>query len=131
MAAPGLHLQVLPGTYSICRLAPGDAVPEWAASGEFQAAIRTGEELTLICAEESAPEEIRAERGFRALRVAGSLDFDLTGILASLTAPLAAAGVPIFALSTFDTDYLLVRTANFDSALDVLRSAGHRVSVSS
>ena len=73
------------------------------------------------------PADVRREGGWRALRVAGLLDFGLTGVLASLVGPLADAGVPVFALGTFDTDWLLVRAGDLERALDALRAAGHRL----
>lgn len=81
----------------------------------------------MVCPEEAVPAEVRGERGWRCLAVRGPLAFELTGVLASLAAPLAAAGVPIFALSTFDTDYLLIPGARLETALDVLHTAGHRL----
>lgn len=78
-----------------------------------------------MCSEESAPETGRLETGWRALKVEGPLDFNLTGILAGIANPLARAGISIFAISTFDTDYVLVREVQLDNALAALRSAGH------
>jgi len=74
------------------------------------------------------PSDAQAERGFRALRVAGTMPFDAIGVLASMAVPLANGGVSIFAISTFDTDYVLVREASLDNAVRVLREAGHSVS---
>ena len=88
---------------------------------------RTAAELSIVAPSAAVPPEVRAERDWRALRVAGPLDFALTGILASLAAPLADAGVSIFALSTYDTDYVLVRHPQLDVALAALRAAGHTV----
>jgi uncharacterized protein len=73
------------------------------------------------------PQEVRAEGGWRCLKVQGPLDFALTGILAALTAPLAAAGIAVFAVSTYDTDYLLLKAENLHRAAEALRGAGHRV----
>ena len=81
----------------------------------------------MISPEEAVPAGVRAQCGWRCLRVRGPLAFELTGVLASLAAPLAAAGVPIFALSTFDTDYLLVPGERLDEALAALGAAGHRL----
>lgn len=118
-----IRLRVLPGTLAICRLGPDDAVPDW-AGGPFVAITRTPDELSVVCDEAGVPGEVRAERGWRALQVEGPLDFSLTGVLAGLTAPLAAAGISVFVLSTFDTDYLLVREHDLPSAVIALRQAG-------
>jgi len=84
-------------------------------------------ELSVVCADAAVPDGVRAERGWRALTVVGPLDLALTGVLASLAVPLAEAGVAIFAIATFDTDYLLVRRERLSDAVTALRAAGHRV----
>jgi len=88
---------------------------------------QTEDELAVLCLDEAIPPGVRAERGFRALRVRGPLAFSQCGVLAGLAGPLADAGVPILALSTFDTDYVLVRTSDLERARAALRSAGHRI----
>ena len=130
MTKPSLDLEILPETLAVCRLPPQAAEPDWARQGGFHSVTRTDQELSIVCAEDAvpsanAPEGLRAEKGWRALRVAGPLDFALTGILASLAVPLAEAGVPIFALSTFDTDVLLVRAEHLPRAAEALTRAGH------
>lgn len=122
----GIALQVEPGQLAVCRL-PADAeLPAW-ARGAFLSLTRTRDELSIVCDAAGVPAEQTAQGPFRALRVVGTLDFALTGILAGLTAPLAAAGVPVFAISTYDTDYLLVRTERLGDAITALRSAGYEV----
>jgi uncharacterized protein len=106
----------------------GDALPDWAApAGDLHAVIRAPGELTVVCPADRVPDDVRAERGWRALVVDGPLDLALTGVLASLAGPLADAGVALFALATFDTDYLLVRSDRLDDAVRALRAAGHRI----
>ncbi|GIV58387.1 MAG: amino acid-binding protein [Rhodothermaceae bacterium] len=121
-----LRLQFLTTRLAVCRLDPHAPVPSW-ATGAFVAIIRTNEELSVVCEEDAVPEGTRCEPGWRAFRVAGTLDFGLTGVLARLTAPLAEAGIPVFALSTFDTDYVLVRTHHVTEAVRALRVAGFTV----
>jgi hypothetical protein len=121
-----IRLRVLSGTLAICRLGSDETVPPW-ASGAFVAITRTPDELSVVCDQAGVPGDVRAERGWRALQVEGPLDFGLTGVLAGLTAPLAAAGVPVFAISTFDTDYLLVREQDLASATSALRQSGSTV----
>jgi hypothetical protein len=123
-ASATLRLVALAEPLAVCRLGPHDAPPAWAASGPLQALVRTGDELSIVCAERAVPEGVRAERGFRALRVVGTLDFALTGILAAIAAPLAREGVSIFAVSTFDTDYVLVREADLARARRALEADG-------
>lgn len=122
-AAPGLELRVLPGTFAVCRLAPDDAPPE-----DFWSVTRTEDELSVICAEDAIPEGATVERPWRGLQVAGPLDFALTGVAAALTAPLAAAGVSVLPVATYDTDYLFVREETLVRAVGALEAAGHTVS---
>ncbi|MGF1611964.1 MAG: ACT domain-containing protein [Kiloniellales bacterium] len=125
MKAPKrLTLCVLPDRLAVCRLVPDAALPPWLAwDGGLVSVTRTADELSIVCAEDRVPEAVQAERGWRALKVLGPLDFALTGILAGLAAPLAGAGISIFALSTYDTDYILVRAADLEQALIVLRQS--------
>ena len=125
-----LTLTVLPEDLAICRLSMDEAVPEWAMLGEFVSITHTPDELSIVCAaknvpaEENVPPDVKVDRGWRALKVEGPLDLALTGILASLANPLAEAQINIFAISTFDTDYLLVKGYNLARACDVLWQAG-------
>jgi hypothetical protein len=123
-----LRLAVLPERLAVCRLGPEDAVPEWARAVGFSSVTRTRDELSVVCPEAAVPGEVRCERGWRSLVVAGPLDFGLVGVIASLAEPLARAGVPVFALSTFDTDYLLVKENRLAEAGAVLAAAGHEIS---
>jgi hypothetical protein len=127
MSATPLRLLGLAGTFAICKLPPDAPVPPWAMGGELFSVTRTPDELSLVCRQEAVPEGVVCERGWRCLRVAGSMPFTLVGVLAALTAPLAQAGVSVFALSTFDTDYLLVKDVEFERAVSALRAAGHVV----
>ena len=122
-----LDLDLTAETYAICRLKAGESLPEWASRGAFVSATRTATELSVVCASDAVPADISSKRPWRLLAVRGPLDFALTGILASLATPLADAGVSIFAMSTHDTDYLLVPEADVARAVQALRDAGHRV----
>ena len=122
-----LELELLPGLHAVCRLDAGAAVPTWAAIGGFTSVTRTPDELSVICASAAVPGGVTAEGHWRVLRVAGLLDFELTGVAAALTAPLAAAGVSVLPVATYDTDYLLVRDSSLAVSLAALAAAGHRV----
>ena len=104
----------------------GSAPPEW-AGGELCSITSTPDELSVVCPEAAVPEGVRRQGGWRCLRVRGPLAFEETGVLAALAAPLARAAVPLFALSTFDTDYLLVPGDELEKALNALGAAGHRL----
>ena len=120
-------LSILSDTLAICRLSADEAVPDWAMIGEFVSITHTAAELSIVCAAEHVPSDVKADRGWRALQVEGPLDFAMTGVLASLAAPLAQAQISIFAVSTFDTDYVLVKEPSLTLACEVLRQAGHVV----
>jgi len=122
----GLALSLLAERLAVCRLEPGAPLPAW-AGGALTAFTRTPDELSVVCAEAGVPAGVQMEGGWRALKVAGPLDFGLTGILAALAGPLAAAGVSIFAISTYDTDYVLIKETALERAVAVLRAAGHPV----
>ncbi len=121
-------LTILPERLAICRLPPEEALPERPPHARFWSVTHTEEELSIVLPEEYSPAGSRAETGWRGLKVEGPLDFDTPGILASLALPLAKAGISIFALSTYDTDYILVPEGNLEQAKEVLRAEGHTVS---
>ena len=123
-----LSLSVLSGEYAVCRLDPHAAPPAWAFGGELWSVTRTPDELSVVCAAGQVPAGVQAAKGWTALKLHGPFDFGLTGILASVLNPLRDAGVGIFALSTFDTDYVLVAREQVDEAVAALRDAGHAVS---
>jgi len=121
-----LRIAVLPHRLAVCRLTPEAVMPSW-IRGTFTSATRTPTELSLICDEAVVPAEIKAERGFRVLQVIGPIPFDTVGVAAAFVAPLAAAGISVFVIATFDTDYLLVKNDTFARAVQVLREAGHEI----
>ena len=127
MAEPKLRLLLLPETLAICRLDKDAPVPEWALKGSFFSVTRTVEELSVVCPKIHVPAEVKREEGWRCIKVQGPLDFSLTGILASLTTPLAEKGISVFAISTYDTDYLLVKEENLKKAIEILVKKGNRV----
>ena len=124
-----LSLQLLPQNLAVCRLEPDRPVPEGLIQAPFYSITRTPEELSVVCPESAVPQNARVERGWKALKVEGPLGFAMTGILASLTKPLAEADISVFALSTYDTDYLLVRNTDLAAAVSALRASGHNVTI--
>jgi len=121
-------LSELPGRYAVCRLAPGDPVPPPAAGAALWCAARTDHELSVVCPEADVPPGARVEPGWAVLALAGPFALEgETGILSSVLDPLAAAEISIFALSTFDTDYVLVHAQALRAAAGALRAAGHAV----
>ncbi len=122
----GLDLEVLDARFAICRLDPAAEIPDWALAGSFSSISRSAAEISIVCEQQAVPQGIDCQRGWRAIQVVGPLDFSLVGVLASLALPLAKARVSLFAVSTFDTDYILVRAKKLGRALRVLRDFGHR-----
>jgi hypothetical protein len=123
-----MELRVLDETLAIARLPADAAVPLWVVGRDLLAVVRTRRELSIVCHDDAVPaEHAEVERGFRALAVAGTLDFALTGIVAALAEPLAAAGISIFGISTYDTDHILVRQDRLADATAALTAAGHTV----
>lgn len=120
-------LDVLPDALAICRLGTSAAVPEWATSGPFSSITRTNTELSIICASALVPDGVATSRGWRALVLRGPFDFNLVGVLLAVIDPLAAAGVSIMTIATYDTDYVLVRDHHLQRAIAALANAGHEV----
>jgi uncharacterized protein len=120
-------LELLPDIFAVCRLDKDAPIPVWATRGGFCSITRTVEELSVVCPQAMVPGGVKQEGEWRALMVAGPLDFSLTGVLASLTAPLAREGISVFAVSTYDTDYFLVKKEQLESAIQSLRTGGHEV----
>jgi hypothetical protein len=126
-AKRSFELSLLAETFTICHLAADAAVPEWATRGQFFSITRTSEELSIIVEAALVPELLRTEVSWRVMKVHGPFDLSEVGVLAALVQPLAAAGVSVFAVSTLDTDYLLVQRSQLREAVTGLRNAAHRV----
>ena len=122
-----LTITVHPDRYAICRLGAEAPLPAWAGGGDFLSVTRTAQELSVVCADSMVPESAHAERNRRLLQIEGTLAFSLIGVLASVAAPLAAAEISTFAVSTYDTDYLLVSEKDLPRAEEVLEAAGHTI----
>ena len=124
-----LNLVLLEMRLAVCRLPPSWVIPEWATVGELLSITRTPDELSIVCDESLVPQDVHAEAGRRVFRVSGAMDLSIVGVLASLTAPLAEAGISLFAISTFDTDYLLIKEKQLEQAIAALTHYGHTIHV--
>jgi len=127
MERRALTLELVAGSYAVCRLGAAEPLPAWAGGGPFVSITRTDAELSVVCPQEAVAAGVLAEPGWRCLRVAGPLGFGMTGVLASLSGPLASSGVSIFVVSTYETDYLMVQERVLERAVDALTRAGNRV----
>jgi uncharacterized protein len=123
-----LSVAVIEARLAVCRVEAGGEVPGWVAhAGEFVSITRTTDELSIVCAFDAVPAGVPMEGPWRAFKVEGPLVMTLIGVVASLANPLADAGISIFAISTYDTDYVLVHEPDFDAAAQALVAAGHSV----
>ena len=123
-----LNLATVKETMAICRMEPHECVPVWVTESPFYAITKTDDELSLVCPQHKVPRKVEADRNWRCLKIQGPMALSQTGVLASLTGPLADARVSVFVISTFDTDYLLIKKKNLLRAIEILRRSGHFVS---
>jgi len=126
---PSTHLKFrrLPGSYAVCRLPPNAPLPEMPASTFFTSITRTADELSIVCPSDQAPHAAKCEGPWTCFKLEGPFPFSQTGVLASFIDPLAERGVPIFAVATFDTDYVLVKDEFAATSLKTLQAAGHQL----
>ena len=122
-----LELSLLPERFAISRLAADAAIPTWATEGPFFSVTRTGDELSVVCELARVPVGIPSQPGWRVFKVHGPFVLTEIGVLSALAGPLADARVSLFAISTFDTDYLLVASETLSTAIVALERAGHKI----
>src|SRR5450755_1809992 len=115
-----LKFRWLPGPYAIVRLAAAASVPDWATKGEFTSITRTADELSIVCPSDNLPRDVDSQQHWICLKLEGPFPFSLTGVLLSFIEPLSKNDIPIFAISTYDTDYVLIPEERA-RALDILR----------
>jgi uncharacterized protein len=125
---PPMLLMVIEARLAVCRVAADGAIPDWVdRAGDFVSITRTPDELSIVCASDAVPPGVPVEGPWRAFKVQGPLVMTLIGVVATLANPLADAGISIFAISTYDTDYVLVHEPDLDAAIEALIAAGHIV----
>ncbi|HTS06902.1 MAG TPA: ACT domain-containing protein [Candidatus Eisenbacteria bacterium] len=122
-----LRFRRLSGPYVVVRFAPDEAAPSWAAAGEFTSVSRSSDELSIVCPAGNLPHEIEAKLHWICLKLEGPFAFSLTGVLLAFIEPLSSKGIPIVAVSTYDTDYVLIQEEWIGAALNALRQAGHEL----
>lgn len=120
-----LKLRFVPGRYAVTRLGADAAIPAWTSGPGFCAIIRADDELTIVCSDTRVPDGVEAERGWICLRTVGPFDFQATGIVQSLIAPLSSNGIGVFVVCTFDGEHLLIAEPDRDRAIGLLIAAGH------
>ena len=124
-----LTLGLLPQKFAVCRLAKDAAVPQWAARGAVFSITRTADELSIVCENKYVPSSVKSEKGWRCFRLEGPFPFTMTGVLSSVLEPLAKAKISIFAISTYDTDYVMVKEKAVAKTIKTLTSVGHHVQI--
>jgi len=122
-----LKFRKLPRPYAIVRLAAASPIPEWARKGEFTSITRTADELSIVCPTSNLPPDVHSPHRWTCLKLEGPFPFSQTGVLLSFIEPLSNNGVPIFAISTYDTDYVLIQEECTERAITSLRQAGHEL----
>jgi hypothetical protein len=120
-------LRLLPDQLAVCRIDPAEPVPGWASAAGFSAIVRAADELSIVCVETVVPPGVLTEPGWRSFQAQGPFPFTAIGVLASLLQPLAVVGVGVFVISTYNTDYILVKAESVATATEALRRAGHVV----
>ncbi len=129
MAVEKLTLIVMEGLFGVCRLTATDEMPAWGFLGEFFSVTRTADEISIVCAEQNIPDGILCEKNWRMIKIQGILDFNLVGIVAGVSTVLAGANVALYVLSTYNTDYILVKQHALDKAVEALKSVGYNILV--
>ncbi len=120
-----LNLEVLKGTFAVCRFKNTTPIPDWSYYGDFYSITKTKDELSVVCLQENIGSAEKIEKDWKILKVKGPVDFSLVGIVANLSKILAEGEISIFVVSTFDTDYILVKEENLEKAIELLSKAGH------
>ena len=122
-----LNLKLLKDKYSVCRLNKDDEIPKWIFNEEFFSITKTEDELSIVCLQDKIKEDIKCERDWKILKIEGPLDFSLIGILSKISTLMANNNISIFAISTYDTDYILVKEKDIENACKILNCNGYEV----
>lgn len=122
-----LTMKLLNGKYGVCRLDKNELIPTWAQNSNFFSITKTSDELSIVCSQDDIPDDIKYEKDWKILKILGPLDFSLIGILSSISTILAQKGISIFAISTYDTDYILVKNKDIDNAIAALIAERYEV----
>ncbi|MES0359775.1 MAG: ACT domain-containing protein [Anaerolineales bacterium] len=127
MTIKKLSLSSIPERFAVCQIDRQAKIPDWAFAGEFFFISCTPDELSIICPAQFVPPDIQYVAGWRGLKIEGPFDFNEIGVLAAITAPLARGDISLLTVSTFDTDYIFLQEAQFETAVDILEAVGHKI----
>lgn len=129
MSKEVLTMKLLKEKFGVCKLDKDELIPEWIQNSKFYSVTKTEDELSIVCSQDSIPKEVKCEKDWRILKVEGPLDFSLIGILSSITTILAEKKISIFAISTYDTDYILVKNEEVDNAVNALSDEKYIITI--
>ena len=124
-----MRLNLFPDQFAICQLAASEGLPSWASDSSFVVQARDARESTVVCQQRLVPPHITAARNWKCFQVDGVLDFSLVGIISSLTSALAVNNISVYVVSTFSSDYLLIREADLENAIQAWQNAGHEITI--
>ena len=124
-----LKLSLLKNKYAICTLPNTAPIPDWALTEILISITRTDKELTIVCKQDMIPSELQSDINWRCFKIDGSFDLNQTGVISSISSPLADAGISIYVISTYDTDYFLVQDQNLQKAISTLSNSGHSITI--
>ncbi|MGL4773950.1 MAG: ACT domain-containing protein [Clostridium sp.] len=119
-----MKMEIYNGTYAVCRLENEDVLPTWIPTKNFYNITRTEEELSIVCFDKNIPSNVKCERDFKLLKIVGPLDFSLIGILSKISSALTEAKISLFAISTYDTDYIMIKKWDLEKGIEALNSVG-------
>ena len=122
-----LHLSLLKDKYAICSLPATAPIPDWALKESLISITRTGDELTIVCPQDLIPSQCQCDLNWRCFRIDGAFDLNQTGVISSISSPLALNQISIYVISTYNTDYFLVKEKNVEQTISVLTSSGHSI----
>jgi hypothetical protein len=124
---PPLTFVILRQTFAICRLDKDAPVPHWAFQADFFSMTQTKDELSIVCPQVNVPRGVICNQGWSCLKVKGPLDLSSTGIISSIASTLEMKNISLFSISTYDTDYVMVKEKDLEGAIFALTEAGHRI----
>jgi hypothetical protein len=122
-----LQLSLLKDKYGICTLPNTAPIPDWALTQSLASITRTEKELTIVCRLEILPSQYQSGLNWRCFKIDGSFDLNQIGVISSISSPLADAGISIYVISTYDTDYFLIKEQNLEKTISVLSNSGHYI----
>ncbi len=124
-----MQLKLLSTPFAVLKLSPSEPIPTWATQSNHFFISKTSDELSIICPEQAVPSEVEASKAWRCFRVDGDLEFEQVGVVATVSKPIADAGISLFLVSTHDRDYVFVHVDSLEKAVETYKSIGFEIIV--